>query len=144
MTPFSYIQNCVNVKLAPSTVSGVGVFALRNITKGETLFQPWLGVTGQYSISQSELDSLPSSIRSHVYDMFQFKKEDNSWMFRVDLTHGCFWIFNSPTHWINSCSWDGLPNIDIESNKSLSFIPTSTELLTRYGKYNKNEKFRAI
>jgi hypothetical protein len=144
MTPFSYIQNCVNIKLAPSTISGIGVFALRNISKGETLFQPWQGITGSYPILQSELDILPLNIRNHIYDMFQFKKEDNGWVFRVDLTHGCFWIFNSPTHWINSCSWDEVPNIDVHSNKSLSFIPTGTELLTKYGKYNKHEKLRAI
>ena len=37
MTVFEYIKNHVNVKLAPSNISGVGVFALRDIKKGEEL-----------------------------------------------------------------------------------------------------------
>lgn len=144
MTPFCYIQNCVNVKLAPSTISGVGVFALRNILKGETLFQPWQGATGSYPILQSELDSLPSNIRNHVYDMFQFKKEDSEWVFKVDLTHGCFWIFNSPTHWINSCSWNEEPNVDLGSNQSIKNISSGKEILTKYGKYQRANLFRTI
>ena len=58
MKAYEYIKNYVNVKISPSTIQGVGVFALRDIEKGEDLFVNWTGETGLYQLTESELNSL--------------------------------------------------------------------------------------
>ena len=144
MTPFEYIRDNVNIKVAPSRLHGVGIFALRDILPGENLFNVWEDKTGWYTLTQEELDSLDTKTREHVYDMFQFGEVDGVWKFNLYLEQDCYWIFKSPTHWINSCSYDSNPNIDIERLVSLSYIKAGEELLTKYGKYQKNESLRAI
>lgn len=144
MSPTSYISKFVNVKIAPSPISGVGLFALRDILKDELLFEPWSRPSGTYPLYQEDLDSLDFNVRSHVYDMFQFVEKNGKWYLNLYLEQDCFWIFKSPTHWINSCSWDSNPNVDLSTNRALELIPAGNELLTKYGKYSKNEKYRAI
>ena len=41
MTPYEYIKNYVNVKISPSSIHGVGVFAMRDIEVGEDIFVNW-------------------------------------------------------------------------------------------------------
>jgi hypothetical protein len=43
MTPYEYIKKCVNVKLSPSSMHGVGVFAMRDIEVDEEIFINWYG-----------------------------------------------------------------------------------------------------
>lgn len=144
MSVYDYIKNNVNVKISPSKISGVGVFALRDIEIGEDLFVEWKGESCGYEITQSELDTFEPSVRAHIYDMFQYNKIDGIWQFKVFLEKDCYWIFKTPTHWINSCSWDSDPNVDLVNLKSIKTIKAGTELLTKYGKYQKNNAFRAI
>ena len=35
MTPYEYVKNHVNVKLSPSKIHGVGIFAIRDIEENE-------------------------------------------------------------------------------------------------------------
>lgn len=144
MTPFDYIREHVNVKIAPSRIHGVGVFALKDIKPGEKLFTEWRDNTGWYALNQQQLDFLNGNVREHLYDMFQFGKVDGVWKFNIYLEQDCHWIFKSPTHWINSCSYDSEPNIDIEKLVSITHIKAGEELLTKYGKYQKNENLRTI
>lgn len=144
MSVYEYIKNNVNVKISPSTIHGVGLFALRDIDVGEVLFTEWEGESGRYQLTQKEIDSLDTGVKTHLYDMFQFSKTDGVWQFNVYLEKNCYWIFKSPTHWINSCSWDSEPNIDIETLRVLKPIKAGTELLTKYGKYQKLKSNRAI
>ncbi len=63
MTAYDYINKFINVKLCPSNIDGVGVFALRDIQKDEELFKVWEGESGEYTLSNSELDSLDENVR---------------------------------------------------------------------------------
>lgn len=144
ITPLDYIKNHVNVKLSPSKIHGVGLFTLRNIYKGEDLFVNWNGDSGKYQITQEDLDQLEPSVKEHVYDMFQFSKTNGSWELNIYLEENCHWIFKTPSHWVNSCSWNEFPNVDLKLNKTLTYISAGTELLTRYGKYKKHANLRTI
>lgn len=144
MSVYSYIQEHVNVKIAPSKIHGVGIFALRDIEPGEKLFVEWQYPSGKYNITQKELESIPEGIRSHIYDMFEYSNVDGVWKFNIYLEKDCYWIFKTPTHWINSCSWDSHPNVDLIASKTLLGIKKGTELLTKYGKYQKNRPSRVI
>jgi hypothetical protein len=144
MSVYSYIQEHVNVKIAPSKLHGVGIFALRDIEPGENLFVEWKNPSVKQSITQKQLESLPESIRSHIYDMFEYSNVDGVWEFNIYLEKDCYWIFKTPTHWINSCSWDSQPNVDLIASKALLHIKNGTELLTKYGKYQKNKPSRVL
>ena len=52
MTPLEYLQQKVVAILKPSSVEGVGFFAVRDIEIGESVFEPWMGESGIYSITQ--------------------------------------------------------------------------------------------
>ena len=72
---YNYIKNCIFVKLKPSNISGIGVFALRNIKKETLLFNLWEGETGFYPISQQQLEMLDEELRSHIRDLFLFSSQ---------------------------------------------------------------------
>ena len=70
MTAYEYIKNCVNTKLEPSRIEGVGVFALRDIQKDEELFKLWEGESGEHILSNEELNTLDDSVKLHLLNMY--------------------------------------------------------------------------
>ena len=62
MTPFEYISTKVFVKIKPSKIQGVGVFAIKDIPEGIHLFELWTGDTETYPISEEDLQSLPKEL----------------------------------------------------------------------------------
>lgn len=144
MTVYEYIKNHVNVKLSPSIVQGVGVFALRDIGEGESLFVKWGGDSGDYFLKQDEFFELDQTIQYHLYDMFSFEEYNDEWVMRIILENDCHWIFKTPLHWVNSCSWNEEPNIDRDLLIAKKTIYYGDELFTKYGKYEKIRKFRTI
>lgn len=144
MTVFEYIKNHVNVKLTPSKIHGVGVFALRDIELGEQLFVKWNDKSDSYFLNQDDFFKLEESVRNHLYDMFEFEEQDGIWKMKIMLENDCHWIFKTPLHWVNSCSWNEVPNIDKETMTTTKKIKKGEELLTQYGKYEKFIKNNVI
>jgi len=144
MTAYDYINKFINVKLCPSNIDGVGVFALRDIQKDEELFKVWGGESGEYTLSNSELDSLDENVRLHLFNMYGYKEIDQKFQMFVILNNNCHWIFKTPLHWVNSCAWDEIPNIDRETFRATRFIKKGEEILIKYGKYNKFKRIRTI
>jgi hypothetical protein len=144
MTVFEYIKNCVNVKLAPSKIHGVGVFALRDIEVKENLFVEWKRDSGPYFLNQTDFFKLEENVINHLYDMFEFQKHDGVWKMEILLEKDCHWIFKTPLHWVNSCSWNDVPNFDKETMLATRKIKKGEELLTQYGKYEKFVKHNLI
>jgi hypothetical protein len=144
MTPYEYVKKCVNVKIAPSKVNGVGVFALRDIEIGEEVFTNWEGESGEYYLTENELSSLDIGVKSHLLDMFQAVNIDNKLSYIICLNKNCHWIFKTPLHWVNSCMWDEIPNFDKESMLVTKKILSGQELFTKYGKYNRFIKTNII
>ncbi len=66
MTPYEYIKNHVNVKVQPSIIDGVGVFALRDIQENEELFKLWEGESGEYTLSDEQLNTLDTDVKMHL------------------------------------------------------------------------------
>lgn len=69
MTAYEYIRDCVNVKLKASLIHGVGVFALCDIKEGEELFRVWEKESGEYTLTDSELNTLDRDVKEHLLDM---------------------------------------------------------------------------
>lgn len=144
MTPYEYIKNHVNIKLSPSNIHGVGVFALRDIKQGEPLFVKWDGKSGDYFLNQDDFFKLDGNVQYHLYDMFSFEEHNGKWDMRIILEEGCHWIFKTPLHWVNSCSWNDEPNIDRDLLIAKKNIYSGSELFTKYGKYEKIRQLRTI
>jgi hypothetical protein len=112
ISPLDYIQNYVNVKIAPSKIQGVGVFALRDIQIGELLFIPWPNESMEYFLNRIDFSNLNENIQNHLYDMFEFEKTNDGWEMKIILNKNCHWIFKTPLHWVNSCMQNETPNFD--------------------------------
>ena len=139
MNAYSYILNHVFVKLKPSKLQGIGVFALRDIPKGISIFEKWAGSTGSYSITEQELQNLPSPLYRHIKDIFlygtDFPRDTNTY---VTLTNNCHWVYTTPYYFVNS-SVDS-PNIDKDTLTSLRDIKEGEEILSNYGRYERIPK----
>lgn len=144
MTAFEYIRDYVNTRLEPSIIHGVGVFALRDIQQDEELFKPWEGESGEFTLSDQELNSLDPNVKLHLLQMYGYKIIHGSYTMFVILNNGCHWIFKTPLHWVNSCGWDEIPNIDRDTLRATSFIIQGKEILTKYGKYDKFKRTKTI
>lgn len=143
--PYDYIKNHVNVKLAPSSIHGVGIFALRDIEKGEKLFVEWNGETGQYFLNEHEFNAFDEKVKEHLSQMFGYVKDgEQIYKMSIVLNKNCHWIFKTPLHWVNSCGIDGEPNLNRETLTTTKFIKAGEEILLMYGKYNKFKKTKTI
>lgn len=137
MTAYEYIKNHINTKLQPSKINGVGVFALRDIQHQEELFKLWEGESGEYTLTDDELNSLDDNVKEHLLNMYGYKEINGEYRMFVILNNDCHWIYKTPLHWVNSCNWDAESNIDRETLKANRFIKKGEEILLKYGKYNK-------
>lgn len=141
MDAYNYVKNCIFVKLKPSRISGVGVFALKDIPEGTSLFELWEGETGFYPISQEQLSDLNEELRQHIQDLFSisidFPTDTNIY---VKLTNGCHWIYTNPYYFVNSGYYEGKSNIDKNTMKSIRNIKKGEEILSNYQRYEKFEK----
>ena len=144
MTTYEYIRNYVNTKLEPSIIEGVGVFALRDIKKDEELFKLWDGESGEHILSNEELNTLDDSVKLHLLNMYGYKQIGDNYTMFVILNTDCHWIFKTPLHWVNSCGYNGEPNINKETLRTTRFIKKGEELLLNYGKYGKFKKTNII
>lgn len=144
MTAYDYISKYVNVKLNASPINGVGVFALCNIEEGEELFKAWEKESGEYTLTEEELNLLDDNVREHLFNMYGYKQINGQYQMFVILNKGCHWIFKTPLHWVNSCGWDEEPNIDRETLKTKRPITRGEEILAKYGKYSKFKRTNTI
>ena len=144
MTAYEYIKNCVNTKLEPSRIEGVGVFALRDIQKDEELFKLWEGESGEHILSNEELNTLDDSVKLHLLNMYGYKQIGDNYTMFVILNTDCHWIFKTPLHWVNSCGFNEDPNIDRETLRANRDIKNGEEILLKYGKYDKFKRNKTI
>lgn len=146
MSPFEYLQNHVVSIIKPSHVSGVGFFAIRDIEEGDSIFEPWFGETGVYSITHEELFKLPEELRMYMYDTFTYTfyytNENGEEISVIDdygkilfpLQKGNHWVFTFPKLFINS----GLDKSNVDTNGKINplasrKIKKGEELLGNYG-----------
>ena len=139
MNEFDYILNHVFVKLKPSKIQGVGVFALRDIPKDTYLFHLWEGDSGYYPIEESKLQTLPKELYFHIKDIFlyspEFPKDTDTY---IQLTKGCHWIYTTPYYFVNSDIKKY--NIDKDTFKTTRDIKEGEEIFSNYGRYERLDK----
>jgi hypothetical protein len=58
-----HLLNNVKTEIRPSFIHGIGVFAIRDIKKGEQLFKQWNNDTGIYLIPNKIFDEFPEKLK---------------------------------------------------------------------------------
>ena len=69
-----HLSNNIKTKIGVSSLDGVGVFAIRNISKDEDVFIPWKFESGMYVIPNNRLSDIPNEVLE-LMDMY-FINED--------------------------------------------------------------------
>jgi SET domain-containing protein len=140
---YNYISKNIFVKLKPSKVDGVGVFAIRDIPKNTFLFETWKGDSGYFPIKEKELQKLPKDLYNHIKDIFlyspDFPNDTNTY---IQLTNGCHWIYTTPYYFVNSDI--NKSNIDKTTFKTTRDIKRGEEILSNYGRYERLQKEELI
>lgn len=146
MSVLEYLNNEVTAILKPSPLGGVGFFAVKDIEIGESVFEPWYGESGIYSITQEELFTLPIQLQKNLYETFHHKidyidKDGNEQSIPKEygklffpLERGYHWIYLWPKMFMNS----GLLNGNVNSNDNIlpvvvKRIKEGDEILGNYG-----------
>lgn len=130
-----YIQNVINhlsknikTKLSPSLIHGLGVFAIRDIEKGENLFPKWEYETGVYIIPNERLNEIPNEV-IQLLDMYFINEECGFKLLRL------FKGLNFINHSISYCNsaYPNKENINIDTNGiALRDIKAGEEILEWY------------
>jgi len=128
ITPYEYLTKCVMTRLRPSPLHGIGVFAIRDIKKGENVFSAWWGKTAIYDISKSEFESFSDELQDFIRAM-------RGYPYKVKLFNGCTYGFTN--HYINTQFENG--TVDCFTHEALTDISINDELFSNYGKNHKHE-----
>lgn len=70
----NHLKNNIKTKIGVSPIHGVGVFAIRDIQKGEDLFPIWEGESAIYLISNHRLKEIPDYVLQ-LLDMYFINDE---------------------------------------------------------------------
>ena len=127
-TAYDFLKNGVMTRIKPSKVHGVGVFAIRDIKRGETVFEFWRGKTGIYEISKAEFETFS-------YELQDFIRAFRGHPYKVKLVNGC--VYGCTNHYINTQFENG--TVDCFTFKALVDIPIDDELFSNYGKNHMSE-----
>jgi len=73
-TPF-YINNTVYCRLAPSSIHGIGVFAIRDIPKGQKITDYYGGWFPLFSVTEEEFDKIEPEIQILIRQQTIFSDE---------------------------------------------------------------------
>ena len=125
-----HLTNNIKTKLAISNIDGIGVFAIRDITKGEEVFTHWEGDSFMYAIPNERLSDIPKEVLE-LLDMYFINEECGFKVIR--LFKGMNFLFHG-TSYCNS-AWPNKEdtNIDI-TGIALRDIKAGEEILEWYTK----------
>ena len=125
-----HLTNNIKTKLAISNIDGIGVFAIRDITKGEEVFTHWEGDSFMYAIPNERVSDIPKEVLE-LLDMYFINEECGFKVIR--LFKGMNFLFHG-TSYCNS-AWPNKEdtNIDI-TGIALRDIKAGEEILEWYTK----------
>lgn len=114
------LAEIVKIKLAPSPIHGVGVFAIRNIKKGEKLYTDI--IPHKLDVPYSKLKKLDKEIVELI--MGQWPQILNGSLFLYPVTKFAAYLNHAPTK--------EQINYDVVNDVALKNIPKGTEVLEDY------------
>lgn len=92
-----HLSENVKTKIGISKIDGVGVFAIRDIKKGEDLFKVWDGESGIYALPKNKLSKIPNEVLI-LLDKYFINTDDEYKLIRL------FKGLNLVAHTISYCN----------------------------------------
>lgn len=126
----NHLVNNIKTEIKPSTIQGVGVFAIRDIKVGENVFPKWEGETGIYVIPIDSISQIPKIILE-LLDRYFINFESEVKLIRL------FNGFNFISHNISYCNsaYPNKQNQNIDSKGyAIKDIKAGEEILEWYEK----------
>jgi hypothetical protein len=77
-----HLKHNIKTKIGVSQIHGVGVFAIRDIQKGESVFPIWEWESGIYIIPNNRLEEIPNEVLE-LLDMYFINDECGYKIFRL-------------------------------------------------------------
>jgi hypothetical protein len=114
----------IKTKIGVSDIDGVGVFAIRDIKKGEDVFPIWEYDSGIYLIPNDRLNEIPSEV-FELLDMYFINEECGYKVIRLfkgfNFTFHGFSYCNSAyqTKYAKNISDDGIALMDIKAGEEI-------------------------
>lgn len=131
MTPFDYLNTSIKSYQRVSSLHGIGLFALIDIKKGETLFPKWEGETNWYRIQFKEAKLLPKEVLAYILRSYESKIENDDSYITFKLVKDTNFLFTEPMCLLNSKEEKG--NVNSYQGISLVDIKKDEELYGNYG-----------
>jgi hypothetical protein len=119
-----HLNNNIKTKLSVSKIDGIGVFAIRDIKKGESLFPIWEYSSSLYVIPNDRLKELPKSV-FELLDMYFINEECGYKIIRLFkgmnfLFHGTSYCNSAyKTQHTHNISNDGVALRDIKEGEEI-------------------------
>ena len=119
-----HLINNVKTKLSVSNINGIGVFAIRDIQTGESLFPVWEHSSSIYVIPNDRLKELPDSV-FELLDMYFINEECGYKIIRLFkgmnfLFHGTSYCNSAyKTEYTHNISIDGIALRDIKAGEEI-------------------------
>jgi len=120
----NHLSNNIKTKIGVSPINGVGVFAIKDIRKGDEVFPIWKQPTGIYLIPNDRLSEIPNSVLE-LLDMYFINGECGYKVIRLfegfNFTFHGFSYCNSSykTEYTQNISNDGFALRDIKAGEEI-------------------------
>jgi SET domain-containing protein len=119
-----HLKKDLKTKIGSSKIHGVGVFAIKDIKKGEEVFPIWKYETGIYLIPNDRLNEIPTEV-SELLDMYFINEECGYKVIKLfqgfNFTFHGFSYCNSAyqTEYTQNISNDGIALRDIKAGEEI-------------------------
>ncbi len=124
----NHLINNIKTEIAVSSINGVGVFAIKDINKGEQVFPIWQFDSGMYIVPNDRMDEIPIEVR-HLLHKYFINGECGFKILR--LFEGLNFLF----HGFSYCNsaYPNKENVNIDNNGfALKDIKAGEEILEWY------------
>ena len=130
MNEFDYLRDCIKTDIGPSPIHGIGTFALRDIKRGESLFERWEGDTSTYTLSHSQFEQLPDYVMGLILKSYENLTGKYPFIWFKLYKDGYFNLSN-PLAYTNTL---GIENANFSSHKKIALkdIKVGEELVGTY------------
>ena len=123
-----HLSKNIKTELKNSNIDGIGVFAIRDINKGEEVFPLWNEVGGWYMIPEDKLSLIPNDVMKLI-DKYFITIDANFKI--IKLFKGMNFVFDSLS-FCNS-AWPNEENVNISTKGvALRDIKAGEEILEWY------------
>ena len=124
----NHLSNNVKTEIGVSSIDGVGVFAIRDIKKGEQVFPIWEFESGMYIIPNDRMNEIPNEVQKLLHKYF-INGECGYKIIR--LFKGFNFLFHGFSYCNSAYKTDYVENID-NNGFALMDIKAGDEILEWY------------